>query len=156
MSDRNIVKLLELFGRITFKANSCSIRHRCPLIVDWLTHTKRTAIMPIKKTLMAGSRSICKGLTSTQNTQDRVIKGFGAINIVGSNHNVAKHNELSLKSNKHKVYLTKHYPTLKQPWSSRCDANAGVLVPHSNNRSRVQCLPASFRSINYRPHSNRG
>jgi len=90
------MELPHLLWRTALEPDSASVGKGCRFAVDWLAYTEGTAIVPIEQAHLSGGVLIPKWLARSKNGQHCVIEALGTLNVVRSDHHVAKHPSVSL------------------------------------------------------------
>jgi single-stranded DNA-specific DHH superfamily exonuclease len=91
MSDRDIVELLYLFGGLALEANGAAIRNACFRTVDGFRDAKRRAVVPIKQPRLPSSVLITVHFADAQHAEYCVVKALRSLDVICTDHHVAKH-----------------------------------------------------------------
>ena len=62
-----VMELLHLLRRLAFEPDSASVGKVCRFAIDWLAHTERTTVVPIKQAHLPGGVLIAKRLARSKN-----------------------------------------------------------------------------------------
>jgi hypothetical protein len=91
MRDCHVVKCFHLLGRTALETDRAAIRASRRFAVNRFGNAKAVSLVAVKEPGMAGRRGIPERFSYPQRCQYRVVKLFRALDIVGTDHDVAEH-----------------------------------------------------------------
>nr|WP_157698072.1 hypothetical protein [Halomonas sp. N3-2A] len=85
------MKLLHLLRRAALETNGATVGAAGRLAIDRLGDRQGVAFVPVEQPGMASRRLVTHRLTGAEHAQHRVVEALGALDVVGTDHDVVEH-----------------------------------------------------------------